>query len=240
MQPGMMWRALGHRVLDLFYPPHCALCFRAASRGEHLCGACLRSAPRVTAPACPVCSLPMETAGECVDCRLGRPAFQCAVSLYRSHGVVREVIHRFKYQRHYEMRHPLAAWLRECLDDPRLASPAPQALVPVPLHPARERERGFNQARVLAQALSRYSGIPLRDALRRTRPTPSQTRLDRADRMENLRNAFELAHNACVRNQHLLLLDDVLTTGSTVHECARVLLKAGGAASVRVATVARG
>jgi len=230
--------SLGQRVLDLFYPPHCVLCLRATARGEHLCGGCLRSAPRIEEPACPVCSCP--AGGTCVDCRTRRLAFDCAVTRYRSEGVVREVIHRFKYRHHYHLRHPLAAWLRECLEDSRLLSPPPDALVPVPLHPLRERERGFNQARALAQRLSRGTGLPVRDALRRIRHTPSQTRLDRALRMENLRNAFELRHNTPVRNQHLLLIDDVLTTGSTVHECARVLRKAGAAASVRVVTVARG
>src|SRR5690606_34711792 len=105
-------------------------------------------------------------------------------------------------------------------------------LVPVPLHPAREREREFNQAKVLADLLSELSGIPALNALSRVRYTTTQTRLDRRERMENLRGAFELRQTCPVQSRHLLLVDDVLTTGSTLDECARVL-RAAGAASVR-------
>jgi len=113
------------------------------------------------------------------------------------------------------------------------------AIVPVPLHAARKRERGFNQAAVLAELLARKAGKPVVHALERIRYTSTQTQFDRNTRMENLRNAFRMRQNVPVRNLHLLLIDDVLTTGSTVDECARVL-KQAGAASVRVATVARG
>ncbi|MEA3187566.1 MAG: hypothetical protein QOD99_1396, partial [Chthoniobacter sp.] len=113
------------------------------------------------------------------------------------------------------------------------------ALVPVPLHHRRFREREFNQALALAQLAGAHAHLPVADCLRRIRYTTTQTRFDRFERMENLRNAFELRHNSHVRGQHLVLVDDVFTTGSTVDECARVLMK-GGAASVRAITVARG
>jgi ComF family protein len=101
------------------------------------------------------------------------------------------------------------------------------------------RERGFNQAAELGALLSARCGVPLGQVLQRTRYTQTQTRLDRQERMENLRNAFRVRQTAAVQNRHVMLVDDVFTTGSTVDECARILRDAG-AASVRVMTVARG
>jgi ComF family protein len=106
------------------------------------------------------------------------------------------------------------------------------------LHPARERERGFNQAALLAEWLSERLSLPLRPALERVHYTTTQTAFDRAERMQNLRGAFRLRKKADVRSLRVLLIDDVLTTGSTLSECARVL-KEAGAQSVHAATAAR-
>ena len=111
-------------------------------------------------------------------------------------------------------------------------------IVPVPLHPARERERGFNQATLLAELLSGRIAVPLRFVLERIRYTTTQTAYDRAERMENLHNAFRLRKKMNVRELRVLLIDDVLTTGSTLSECARIL-KVAGAISVHAATAAR-
>lgn len=235
-------RRAGGAMLDLLYPPHCTICRAATPSGEHLCAACRAQAPTLKGTLCSVCSTPFsgQISGPfvCSACVERKFAFTCAVSRYRSQGPVRELVHRLKYQNALHLRGVLVGWLREALDDPRLQSPPCERLVPVPLHPTRQRERGFNQSHILAEGLSRQSGIPLFDCLRRVRYTPSQTRLDRKERMENLRDAFQMRQNCPVRNLHLLLIDDVLTTGSTVDACARVLREAG-AASVRVATVAR-
>ena len=174
-----------------------------------------------------------------VNCADRTLHFDCAVARYLSRGVVREFVHRFKYDRHFYLRHPLTDWLAETLDDERIRAQPIDALVPVPLHSARFREREFNQADVLAELLAARTGTPLLRALDRIRYTTTQTRLDRHERMENLRNAFRVRHTSAVQNRHLVLVDDIFTTGSTVDECARVL-RAAGAASVRVVTVARG
>ncbi len=149
------------------------------------------------------------------------------------------MVHRFKYGREFHLRYPLADWLLATMDDERIASQTVHAFVPVPLHERRLREREFNQATALSEIISVRTGVPVSDCLERTRYTTTQTRYDRHERMENLRNAFKLRHSADVRGQHLVLVDDVLTTGSTLDECARMLMKAG-AASVRAITVARG
>ncbi|MEI6349614.1 MAG: ComF family protein [Verrucomicrobiota bacterium] len=237
------FRTAAEGFLNLLYPPHCTICLTETAAGEHLCEACLRELPRIEAPCCQVCSEPFsgQIDGEftCPNCAERKFHFKCAVASYRSTKVVRELIHRFKYNRKFYLRHILAEWLADNLADPRLQSPSIDRIVPVPLHAARRRERGFNQAGVLAELLSNKSGIPLSDCVRRIRYTTTQTRYDRQTRMQNLRDAFSLRKSADVQGLHLLLIDDVFTTGSTVDECAAVLM-AAGAASVRVATVARG
>src|SRR5262249_20182595 len=133
----------------------------------------------------------------------------------------------------------LADWLAEALQDERIAARPFEAFVPVPLHRVRRREREYNQAEELCRALTKRTGLPTWAALRRLRYTTTQTRLDREERMENLRGAFQVSDTGLVKDRHLVLVDDVFTTGSTVEECSRVLRRAG-AASVRVICVARG
>ena len=239
--PKLLRRA-GSAFLDLLYPPHCAICLNDTPAGEHLCADCRTQAPAINAPFCETCSEPfsgqIDGPFSCPNCRERQIHFTCAVSRYQSRDAVRELVHRFKYNGKIHLRHVLVDWLAQTLDDPRLQAPPCDRLVPVPLHPTRQRERGFNQALILAEELARRSGIPLADCMKRTRYTTTQTVFDRSERMENLRGAFQMRQHSDVRNLHLLLVDDVLTTGSTVDECTRVLRNAG-AASVRVATVAR-
>lgn len=236
-------RKTGESFLTLLYPPHCAMCSADVENGKHLCDTCRNAARRIRAPFCDTCSQPFdgEISGSfsCANCAQRHFYFECAVTCYKSQGVVRELVHRFKYGREFHLRHPLSEWLIEGLGDARIAGRKFDHIVPVPLHPTRERERQFNQARVLAELLGKEAGLSTLDCLKRIRKTTTQTRFDRAERMENLRNAFQLRRKADVRGKHFLLVDDVFTTGSTVNECARVLGK-GGAAAVCVLTVARG
>jgi len=124
------------------------------------------------------------------------------------------------------------------MGDARLRNRAFDLIVPVPLHPARLRERGFNQAHLLATMLGQKIGAPVSSVLERVRYTTTQTAFDRIDRMENLHNAFRLRKKATVRELRVLLVDDILTTGSTLTECARVLREAG-AQSIYAITAAR-
>jgi competence protein ComFC len=197
---------------------------------------------RIVPPFCAKCSEPFEGAitgrFTCANCAHRTIHFDAAVAAYRSRGIVRRIIHDFKYGRQIYLRHLVARWLWAALDDPRLRSYGFDVIVPVPLHPARERERGFNQASLLAELLAVRVSIPSRRLLERIRYTTTQTALDRTERMQNLHNAFRLRKNANVRGLRVLLIDDVLTTGSTLNECARVL-KGVGAISVHAATAAR-
>ena len=229
-------------IASLFYPPHCVICAADVDFDSYLCDACHDKAPRIRPPFCATCSEPFSGAitdsFSCANCSHRDLHFAAAVAIYHSRGIVRRLIHQFKYGRQQHLRHPIAEWLYRTLDDPRLRDRHFDGIVAVPLHPARQRERGFNQAELLAELLSQRSGIALRNVLQRVRYTTTQTAYDRHERMENLKDAFCLRKKADVRDSRMLLVDDVLTTGSTLSECARVL-KDGGALSVHAATAAR-
>jgi ComF family protein len=229
-------------VASLFYPALCAVCHAPVTRGNYICQGCLDKTQRIVAPFCAKCSEPFEGAIEgefsCANCAHRNLAFDAAVSAYRSRGIVRFVILQLKYNRQLHLRHPVAQWLQEAMNDARLSQRRFDLIIPVPLHPARFRERGFNQAEVLAKILAQKINVPLRRALDRTRYTTTQTAFDRTNRMENLRGAFRLRKNIDVRGLQVLLVDDILTTGSTLSECARVLRQTG-AHSVYAVTAAR-
>ncbi len=229
----------------LLYPPACVGCEMSLRHGEYLCGACAEITPGIEPPFCEKCSqhfdgaISADTPFVCGECRANDFAFQCSVSARRHVKLGRDLVVRFKYGHEFYLRRPLADWLAEAFhQDKRLHAPPIDALVPVPLHPRRERERTFNQANVLARLLARRVSLPVWSALRRVRFTEPQAALTRTERLVNLRGAFTPVRRRPVLGAHLLLIDDVFTTGSTVNECARVLLRSG-AASVRVLTVTR-
>jgi competence protein ComFC len=229
-------------LASLFYPALCVTCSKPVNRSEYLCAICQDQAPRILPPFCAKCSEPFFGAimdeFRCANCEDRVLHFDAAVAAYRSRGLVRNLIHEFKYQRQHYLRHPLTGWLYESMNDPRLVGRRFDLIASVPLHPARERERGFNQATLLAELLSKKIAVPFRTILERTRYTTTQTAHDRAQRIQNLRDAFRLRKKANVRQLRVLLIDDVLTTGSTLSECSRILKRAG-AISVHAATAAR-
>ena len=229
-------------AVSLLYPPVCTLCGGKTRAGEYLCERCEAKATPIVAPFCQQCSEPFDgaiaTVFTCANCAHRTIYFDAAVAAYRGRGIVRQIIHDFKYGRQIHLRHLVARWLYAAFDDERLRGREFDMIVPVPLHPARQRERGFNQANLLAELLTAQISIPSKPVLKRVRYTTTQTALDRAERMENLHNAFRLRRNANVRGLRVLLIDDVLTTGSTLSECARIL-KRSGAISVHAATAAR-
>ena len=229
-------------LVSLFYPANCDLCGQAVAHGDYLCDACEEKAPRILPPFCAKCSEPFSGAIDqeftCANCSHRALEFDAAVSAYRSRGVVRVVILKFKYGRDLHLRHPIGRWLVDALADERIRNRTFDVIIPVPLHPARLRERGFNQAEVLARTLSAKTGVRMQLVLERVRYTTTQTAFDRIERMENLRDAFRLRQNVNMPDSRVLLVDDVLTTGSTLSECARILRKAG-AQSVHAVTAAR-
>ena len=236
------WEALVEPFRTLLFPSHCAGCGCRVPEHADFCGACLSKIAWIERPHCEVCSQPFHGVTPtftCPNCRGEAFFFECAVAVSLSRSVVRDLVHRLKYGREIWLGRVLAGLMERGLGDQRLAGCAFDCLIPVPLHPRRQREREFNQAAVIAQALSKRVDIPIQEALLRRRYTTTQTALDRKGRRQNLRDAFVLRKNVSVTDQDILLVDDVLTTGSTLDACAEVLLDAG-ASSVRALTVARG
>jgi len=235
-------KRLGLQILDFFLPRLCVFC--GASVGEQapvaVCPACEESIPWVKSPLCPVCGR-VFPAGEgadhlCGPCQTDPPPFARAraAAIYEEDGPSGQAIKRFKYNRRLDMLPVMQYWLRRPLCQ-ELAGAA-DLIAPVPLHPRRLKQRGFNQSLLLAQA---FPGVRLeRELLTRVRHTPPQTGLNPKERRDNVKGAFNVPRPDLVKGKNVLLVDDVFTTGATVRECARVLRKAG-AQQVDVLTVAR-
>jgi ComF family protein len=176
-------------------------------------------------------SFPLDAEGRCALCRSGLRGFDAAYSFGAYEGVLRELIHLYKYGRVRTLARPLSGWLAQAL--PR--DEAFDAAVPVPLYWRRRLQRGFNQAELLARGLSRRTGIPVVTALGRVRPTPTQAGLSTSARRQNVAKAFRARD---VQGKRILLIDDVMTTGATAASCA-LALKQAGARRVALLTVAR-
>ncbi|HEX9022730.1 MAG TPA: ComF family protein [Geobacteraceae bacterium] len=230
--------------LDIIFPPRCHACkaFIPDAGPLHLCAACLESCELIGSPLCKRCGAPFLTSGGddhlCGDCITEPPSFASARAAALYTGQVKELIHRFKYNRRVQLCRPLgllaAGQLRSFAE-----AAAADLLIPVPLHEKRLRHREFNQALLLAEILGRQWRLPVsRRNLRRVRWTEPQINLSATERIANVRGAFGVAEPAPFRDKRIILVDDVYTTGSTVAECARVLLRAK-VAEVQVVTIAR-
>ena len=227
-------------ALDLVFPPLCPVCdgMLGAGRRDPLCGACWDAFERIAPPWCRCCGAPLGIEGLCGACRGRRPRFAYARAAVLYGDLVREAIHAFKFGGRRGLANPLGDLLAG-LGLSALPGAAPDALVPVPLHPRRARDRGYDQALLLARRLERTWGVPVvADVLVRAVPTQPQTDLDAAARRRNVRGAFAVRRPEKIAGLHVVLVDDVLTTGATAGECARALYGAG-AAAVGVLTVAR-
>lgn len=203
------WAGLRDRILDLLYPPHCLGC---GGQGAWLCKACLST----VVPAGEPRTLLVEVEGGTWPL----PIYSVGVHT----GLPRRAVHALKYEGKRVLAEPMAAEMAALLGAwARLAD----WVVPVPLHRSRRRERGYNQAELLAGALATHLGLPMpKGCLARVRQTPPQVGLSVAERKENVAGAFS-AH-ARVRERRLLLVDDVYTTGATIGACAAALAAAGG------------
>lgn len=208
----MGWDKAGRRILHLLWPQTCAHCREdlAWDEGEPLCPRCRLELVSDDSPG------GSEGPGAC---RLIRSPY-----LYRGAAVT--LVHAFKFRGRRSAARVAGEWMgREMPRFPELGRP--DALVPVPLHPRRQSQRGFNQARLLADGLSQATGIPVLELLRRLRNTRPQWTLGREERLRNLRGVF--AALSAARGKRLLLIDDVCTTGASLESCAQVLLESGTA-----------
>jgi len=245
--PPSLIRRVADGLFNLFYPESCIVCSAPTSRVQDcgICARCWQKAMhvRIAGPSCPLCGLPYrsfenEPAHLCGPCTMRLPPYSGA----RAFGCYSAELSRMIQALKFDGRQDMAKLLAPLLASTFLESWSPtemDLIVPVPLHPKRRRERGYNQAALLGLALGRLIGLPCRDQiLKRVRHTLPQVGLSDSERTHNVAHAFHCPKPAAIRGQRILLVDDVMTTGSTVASACEALLE-GGAMRVSVLTVAR-
>lgn len=231
-------------LADLVFPPRCIACgdVLTGHGADPFCPACSSRIHFIQSPLCVRCGMPFSAEEGrdhlCGDCMTSEADFTAARAAGRYESVLLEVIHRFKYQGRTHVGEVLGQFMA-AHDYGSFRIPDYTMLVPVPLHRKRLRERGFNQSVILARAVAGHHSLPMDfTVLRRNVYTEPQVMLGKDARGANVRGAFEVTDRERVKNEKILLVDDVYTTGSTVRECARVL-RSSGAAEVAVLTLAR-
>jgi ComF family protein len=241
----MLFKQLTQPLVEVFFPRSCLHCGDAVeySDFQFLCRVCSRELFLSKPPICSTCGYPFfgMLAGPrvCPHCVELDPLFEQGKTLFLAKGPARSIIHVLKYQSGFYVLEDVKVMIAKVPHYKEYFDGA--ILIPVPLHPTKERERGFNQSLVIAKSLNEATEAKdLQNLLVRTMYTQTQTRLSRAARHQNVKNAFALASDAVViPNQTYILVDDVITTGSTLNACAAVLREAG-ANQVKVATLGHG
>lgn len=220
-------------------PFPCPLCEDALpeSGPNLICGDCLDKLRPFSAPACPGCGGALDGVLEfCSLCMREEPRiWSGAVALFPLAGAARHLIHRFKYRDTPEIARSVGYLGAQQLAQSGLL---PEIIVPTPLHWTRRLQRGFNQAELFAKMLSHFSGLPVETSLRRVKRTHQQAKLNREQRKKNLSDAFSVKKGANLKKRDILLVDDVMTTGATLHSAAAELA-ANGAGRIYIMVIAR-
>jgi ComF family protein len=222
-------------ILNLLFPSECPVCRDPSDAHEYnpICAKCWSTISRYEGPSCAICGLPTvsEYTGLCAECVAKTPPFSKITCYGIYEGALKESIHLLKFNGIKRLAKPLGALLPELVKDEF------DAVVPVPLHIKRLREREFNQSALLGHYLSKACNKPLlHDTLIKNHETSLQTAVSGKERRRNLRVAFSVKKN--ISGMRLLLVDDVITTGATVRECASTLSRAG-AEEIKVVALAR-
>jgi ComF family protein len=230
------WRPL---IFNLLMPMYCKQCGTRLFTNENnfFCADCWESTPRIDRPFCICCGKPHQrmvglgatSNFPCTSCReKSNPQVRCIRGAVQYDGAVAQAIRLFKFNKKMQLRQPLAALMTEFAQN-EMAEEHYDCLVPVPLYKTRLRERGFNQSLLLAETLiDTFPDAVLDQSLQRIRPTRAQSRLKSEDRALNVLGAFAVMGDN-LKGKRVLLIDDVITTGDTITECAKALHRAGAA-----------
>ncbi|MBI1884367.1 MAG: ComF family protein [Chlamydiae bacterium] len=235
-------RGVSWPFLDLLFPRHCEGCAKVMphERRSYLCEGCFSRIPWVVGPTCRICAKIFQglSGGICSACRNSVFSYESCFSAARYDGLLKDLLQKFKFQKAEYLAGTLQKIFWEGVKKKINFSDFDFAL-PAPLHPRKLKERGFNQALILAKEVSHQSGLPLfKRGLIRQKYSGGQTLQDRKARLENIQDSFRVGRSHEISGKKLLLVDDVLTTGATVRECTRVL-KEAGASAITVAVLAR-
>lgn len=233
-----------NNVSDVIFPPQCLGCAEILhpQRGQLFCPACKEKIIFITGDICPVCGtiFPDSPAKShlCGNCLENEPYFSCARAVVSYETIILNAIHQFKYGNNISVGALLASFMAD-FSFPDVDFTDYSLIIPVPLHIKRLRQRGFNQSLILARALAKKWQIPVNfSLLKRHKFTLTQTGLNKAERNKNIKGAFEVSDKKNIAGRNVILIDDVYTTGATINECAKTLIKAG-AQKVTVLTLAR-
>lgn len=223
--------------LDLLFPPKttCLICKNSIKTG-YICEKCKSTLKFINGNSCFICGKSLDYEGICHDCLHYGHVFKRNVSAFEYDDIMKSLIARFKYFKERQLAAFFAEYMANSLEGMKWPI---DVIVPVPLHKSKLDERGYNQAELLARELSYKFDIFMSKALRRIRGTPTQTALHREERIKNVKGAFKIMYKETVIDKVVLLVDDILTTGATLDECARVL-KDSGAKEVYSVTIATG
>jgi ComF family protein len=223
-------------LLDIFFPIRCLGCGKF---DDWICADCHKTLPILTEQHCPFCKKMITKNGEiCFSCqKKEKPALAGVfiASTYQSE-LLKSAVHYYKYKFIKKLAEPLALLIAQALQNSKL--PTPDLIIPVPLHQRRLRWRGFNQAEVLAQALDLEIPLSAKILKRKNYTTPQVKMKNRKQRLNNLNGAFEITNPEKIKDKNILLIDDIITTGTTLSICANIL-KQAGAKKVSALVIAR-
>lgn len=229
-------RNIVQNILEIVYPPHCCVC-KGPSR-ESICASCEKTLPLLSPPYCRKCGTPEHLDGLCSRCQTESPSFDRVRSSCAYSGSMKKAIASFKFHGKRRLAQALAPLMLQ-LFEREFALDTIDFIIPVPLHAKRESRRGFNQSTLLGEHLSEARHIPLKpELLERIRDTATMNKLGWPERRENMKGAFRIKDAESVKAAHILLIDDIITTGATLNEIAH-LLKMNGASRVQGITLAR-
>lgn len=210
-------------IFGIFFPSACPICAKPSDdfTTSPICEMCWSNMKRLPTNVCGICSKPLEIEGitRCGDCYAERPYYSTIRTYAQFTGVMKEAIHLFKFSGMRRLARPLAELFKQ------IELPEADLIIPVPMTKKRLIQRGFNQSLLLANALSDFTKIPLSyDTLVKVKETPHQSMLSGTERIKSIRNAFKSAIS--LKGKRIALVDDVMTTGATLNEGARALMKA--------------
>lgn len=240
----MSLKQLLHHVGDIIFPPQCISCAEIIDQhqSDMFCQSCREKIHFINGSFCPICGIPFREspAGNhiCGNCLENRPHYTLARAVADFDTVIMDTIHKFKYGHNISIGNSLGSFMAD-FTFPDFNFSEYSLLIPLPLHIRRLRERGFNQSLLLAKKIGQKHKLSVNfSLLKRHKFTLTQTGLHKAQREQNIRNAFTTVCDHKVSGTNIILIDDVYTTGATINECAKVLVQAG-AEKVAVLTLAR-